>query len=187
LIADYAKLINKARDDFEQKGIELDFNDALFPFVTWIDEGILSANFKEKKQWRKNLLQKKFFNTSNAGFEFYERLVALEKNAFDLRLLYLYCMFLGFRGKYYKDEDKETLNSIFQREKSLVDDSFLEHFPQLAFKGAYAQNPSPKEKKFTSSYKGLWILISISLVVGLVVFLALQAHLNGLLDKYNIF
>ncbi len=187
LISDYETLITQAQNTFDEQKVEIDFNEALFPILAWIDELILSSQYKQKREWRKNLLQKKFFNTSNAGYEFYEKLSSLEKNAFDLRLLYLYCLFLGFKGKYYRSEDKESLDAIFKREKSLADDNFSDHFPKLAFKDAYAQNPSLKKKKFQASYKGVWVLISVSLLIGLVLFLTFQAHLNGLLDKYNIF
>lgn len=187
LTDDYEKLIDKAKADFEQKRTEVDFEDALFPFATWIDEVILSSDFKDKKQWRKNLLQKKFFNTSNAGYEFYDELSRIDKNAYDLRMLYLYCLFLGFKGRYYKDEDIDTLSSIFEREKKLTGDSFSKEFPQLAFRDAYAQQAPQKKKNFKPSYKRVWIVVGVSLVLGLVLYLAQQAHLNGLLEKYNIF
>jgi len=184
---DYETLIDQAKDNFLQKGLRVKFEEALFPCVAWIDEVVLSSKYREKKVWRRDLLQKKFFNTSNAGHEFYERLDALDPKEFELRLLYLYCLFLGFRGKYYRDEDKDTLSAIFEKEQSLLHDDFSDTFPKFAFKDAYAQNISPKKRSFRASYKGLWILISISLVLGVVLFLSQQAHLNGLLDKYNIF
>lgn len=187
LIFDYETLIVTARKKFDEQKVDLEFDEILFPILAWIDEVILSSTYEQKRVWRKNLLQKKFFNTSNAGHEFYQRLSSLEKNDFDLRSLYLYCLFLGFKGKYYNSEDKETLDAIFEREKSLTDDSFSKNFPKMAFRDAYAQSPSPQKKKFQASYKGIWVLISVSLLVGLVLFLTLQAHLNGLLDKYNIF
>ncbi len=66
-------------------------------------------------------------------------------------------------------------------------DSFSENFPQHAFKDAYAQKPLPTKSNFQSSYKRVWVFISVTLVIGLVLFLAQQAHLNGLLEEYNIF
>ena len=188
LVQDYETLINRARDDFEKSMVVMvTFEEALFPFVAWIDEVILSSEYKEKKQWRKNLLQKKFYSTSNAGYEFYERLSNIEKHNYTLRLLYLYSLFLGFRGKYYKNEDKYLLEDIFLQEKALVGDSFSEQLPQHLFKSAYNQKELSKRVDFNTSYKKVWILISVSLVLGLVLYLAQQAHLNGLLEKYNIF
>jgi type VI secretion system protein ImpK len=187
LVKDYETLINQARETFDEYNMQTDFQEALFSIVSWIDEVVLSSEFKDKKSWRKHLLQKKFFNTSNAGYEFFDKLNALPSEAFDLRLLYLYCLFLGFKGKYYKEEDKESLEDVFKTQKALVHDSFPENFPKLAFKDAYALNPLPQKKKFRASYKGLWIVISVSLLSALVLFLSLQAHLNGLLNKYNIF
>jgi type VI secretion system protein ImpK len=187
LVADYETLIAQAQSSFEEKKIDVDFYEALFPIIAWVDEMILSSSYKQKREWRKNLLQKKFFNISNAGYEFYERLNALDKNAFDLRLLYLYCLFLGFKGRYYRNEDAESLDAVFEKEKSLAADDFSDHFPPLAFKDAYAQDPILKKKKFEASYTGVWILIGVSLFVGMILFVVLQTHLNGLLDRYNVF
>ena len=185
LTKDYETLIVKAKEEFDLDNVEM--MDAFFPVIAWIDEVVLSSKNKDKRLWRKQLLQKKFFNTSNAGYEFFERLDGLSDSAYDLRLLYLYCMFLGFKGRYYKTEDTKILETIFQKQKSLVHDDFLSAFPKLAFKKAYAQNQLPGKKRFKTSYKGVWIIIGVSLGIGLVLFLASQTYLNGLLDSYNIF
>ncbi len=185
LAQDYELLIKKAQEAFNFDGVG--FENALFPIVAWIDEMVLSSQNKDKKLWRKQLLQKKFFNTSNAGHEFFEKLEVLPSDAFEVRLLYLYCMFLGFKGRYYKVENAKELADVFELQKDMIHDDFLESFPKLAFRDAYAQTQLPIKKKFKTSYKGLWVIIAISLTVGLVLFLASQAYLNGLLDKYNIF
>lgn len=186
LVQDYDTLIKQAQHNFSQNN-NIEFTSALFPLIAWIDEVILASDYKDKKMWRKNLLQKKLFNTSNAGNEFYDRLNNLSADEFDLRLLYLYCMFLGFKGKYYRDEDQEDLSSVFDTQKDFIHDEFPDHFPKVAFKDAYAQNPLPKKKRFSTSYKGLWILMGVSIVAGLVLFLTFEAHLDGLLERYNIF
>jgi len=187
LTADYETLINRAKDDLEQKNMVCPFEDAFFPFAAWIDEVILSSDFIDKKRWRKNLLQKKFYNTANAGREFYDRLLQIDKKSYDLRLLYLYCLFLGFKGKYFSDADKEALEEVFQREKALVGDNFSEVIPQHAFKKAYPQNTLPSKKSFNTSYRKVWILMALSLVLGLVLYVAQQSYLNDLLEKYNVF
>ncbi len=185
LVEDYERLIVDAQENTTLS--EEAFLAALFPIVAWIDEMVLSSQNKEKRQWRKQLLQKKLFNTSNAGNIFYDNLKSLAEDAFELRFLYLYCIFLGFKGKYYKPEDEERLDVMFNTQKELLQDTFIENFPQFAFKKAYAQNQLPSKKRFKTSYQGVWIVVVISLTVAFILFLASQTYLNGLLDKHDIF
>ena len=185
LVEDYDKLISDA-----QKSCTLGedaFHAALFPMVAWIDETILNSPYSDKKLWRKRLLQKKFFNTSQAGLEFFTHLNELDKSASALRFIYLYCLFLGFKGEYYRNEDAKVLDALFIAQKELLPDTFIESFPKFAFNKAYAQHQLPAKKPFGSSYLGIWMIIAVSLIVALVLFLASQAYLNGLLDQYNIF
>ena len=184
LADDYATLIHDAQVDFTLSTV---FDEALFPIVAWIDETILNSEHENRKAWQKSLLQKKFFNTSNAGEVFYSNFKHLSKDAFELRILYLYALFLGFKGKYYRNDDAQKLEALFTSQKSLLQDTFTEDFPKYAFNKAYAQHQLPAKRHFKTSYSGLWVLIVFSLVIGLVLFLASQAYLNTLLDKYNIF
>ena len=116
-------------------------------------------------------------------FHFFQKLNDLDDSEYELRLLYLYCMFLGFKGRYYKTEDMKKIEDIYQSQKDLVHDDF----PKFAFKRAYAQEQLPSKKRFKTSYKGLWIIVLVSLGIGLVLFIASQNYLNSLLDRYNVF
>jgi type VI secretion system protein ImpK len=185
LANDYEQLIQEAKERSALS--EEAFMSALFPVVAWIDEVVLSSQNTEKKQWRKQLLQKDLFDTSNAGFEFYEQLDALDKEDSELRFLYLYCMFLGFKGRYYHSDDSERLEAIFTTQKSLLEGTFLESFPTYAFQNAYAQNRLPSENNFQTSYYGVGIVIFLSLTLALISLLASQVYLNTLLDKNNVF
>jgi len=185
LTDDYTVLIAKAREEFSSDSVV--FTDALFPVVAWIDEVILSSRNDNKRLWQKQLLQKKFFNISDAGDAFFERLEKLPDGSNDVRLLYLYCLMLGFKGKYYRAEDQQMLDDIFETQKAYMDDDFLKAFPKLAFKYAYTQNPPPPKKKFKTSYRGFWIIVVLTLSIGLALFLASQSYLNSLLEQLNIF
>jgi len=185
LTDDYTVLIAKAREEFTLDGVA--FSDALFPIVAWIDEVILNSRNEQKKLWQKQLLQKKFFNISDAGDAFFDILKKLPDDSNEVRLLYLYCLMLGFRGKYYRVEDQQALDGIFEIQKACMHDDFLKAFPKIAFKYAYTQNPTPSKKKFKTSYRGFWIIVVLTLSIGLVLFLASQSYLNDLLGQLNIF
>jgi len=185
LTDDYTVLIAKAREEYVEN--PLSFTEALFPLVAWIDEVILSSRNAHRRLWQKKLLQKKFFNISDAGDLFFEKLEALPEEESTLRLLYLYALLLGFKGKYYRGEDQAHLNDIFETQKALMGDDLLHLFPEVAFGAAYAQKPLPSRKRFVISYKGFWKLVILSLGIGLILFVISQAYLDGLLDQLDIF
>ena len=92
-----------------------DFAAALFPVVAWIDEALLSLDWDGAAQWPRRLLQKRHFNLSTAGVEFFKRLDALPGGASELKEVYLLCLGLGFRGRYAYDRDPKALAGIRQQ------------------------------------------------------------------------
>ncbi len=86
-------------------------NAALFPVVAYIDELILTSKWKERILWQKESLQRSFFNTTNSGFEFYERLNKLNRQGDDrnVREVYLLCLSLGYKGRFYSPQDRPKI------------------------------------------------------------------------------
>jgi type VI secretion system protein ImpK len=187
LVEDYKLLIEQSQKEFSAFDEKNDFYDFLYPLIAWIDENILISNFKDKKLWRKHLLQKTFFNTTNAGDDFFTKLQLFTNQDFELRIIYLYCLSLGFKGRYYYDKDKVTLEHIFKQQEDILKDSFPQKFPQTIFKNAYALNPILKKKKFQASYKNLWLTILITCIVGVGLFYIFDMHLNNILFNLNFF
>lgn len=86
-------------------------NEALFPIVAYIDEIILTSKWSEKSTWQKNSLQRQFFNTTNSGYEFYDRLNKLNRQGDDrsAREIYLLCLSLGYKGRFYSPQDRPKI------------------------------------------------------------------------------
>jgi len=185
LETDYERLIQEAKSTAVLG--EEHFETALFPVVAWIDEMILSSHSPISKVWRRALLQKRHFDTSNAGAEFYERLETLDENETELRFLYIYCISLGFKGMYYRPEDTERLREIYETQKAYLKESIPQEFPDYAFKKAYAQGRLPLKGDFKTSYYGVGVIIFLSLSAALITLLAAQLYLNTLLERYDIF
>lgn len=81
-----------------------DFDLARFAVCAWIDEMILSSSWSEKDRWMPLQLQKHYYNTTDAGEIFFERLNALGPHQLEVREVYYLCMALGLTGRYFRDE-----------------------------------------------------------------------------------
>ena len=114
------------------------WEDACFAVYAWVDETILLSPWAEKEKWQEEMLQARYFGTTNGGVEFFERLKRLMDRAGsnrkdgDFRLfdtpateedrraktleVFSYCLALGFKGKYFPPEKGEELKAM----KSLV-------------------------------------------------------------------
>ena len=99
----------------EKKGYEKDVvNSAQFPVVAFIDELILCSNWPHKSRWQQESLQRKFYDTTNIGSEFYSKLNELSKYGPDewVREVYILCLGLGFKGRYFSNDDRRALEEI---------------------------------------------------------------------------
>jgi len=116
------RLIKQARDTALSAEIELSqFNEALFPVVAWTDERLsLLPKWQEARPWRTLMLQRKFFSTSLAGVQFFERLEQLKKNEQELREIYVTCLALGFVGRYSMNPNAPELTALLQDQYKIL-------------------------------------------------------------------
>ena len=68
------------------------------PFFSWVDEMILTSTWPQRTRWQHLMLS--YYNTFNAGEEFFSRLHHLPPQANDVREIYYLCLSLGFLGQY---------------------------------------------------------------------------------------
>jgi type VI secretion system protein ImpK len=140
---------NNMVDDFYQA--------AKFPVVSLVDEMLQTSNWAEKTAWSKTPLQRIYFDTTKAGAEFYSRLNVLNKFGpdRDIREVYALCLGLGFRGKYFRGEDRKQYEEIKAFNLSLllpeeaqrnIDSATL--FP-FAYKGHDQGNTNPYKSRFS--------------------------------------
>ena len=99
----------------------------LFPVAAFIDELILVSSWPNKKQWKNESLQRHYFDTTNAGQEFYDRLNLLNRQGDDrsIREIYLLCLGLGFKGRYFLPDDRPNISEsrLFNLKLLLPDDA----------------------------------------------------------------
>jgi type VI secretion system protein ImpK len=116
-------------------------SEALFPVVAFIDEAILTSTWDNKVEWQRESLQRQFFNTTNSGYEFYERLNQLNRQGDDrsVREVYLLCLSLGYKGRYFSPQDRPKIEEtrVFNLDLLLPNDANNVFEKSTLFSDAY--------------------------------------------------
>ncbi|WP_303721782.1 DotU family type IV/VI secretion system protein [Malonomonas rubra] len=102
-----------------------DYNQARFAICAWIDEAILSSNWPEKGRWQQETLQRFYYQTADAGEEFYTRLNSLGLQQQDVREVYFLCLAMGFKGRYCQEGDEFLLEQLKTSNLKLLTGSSL--------------------------------------------------------------
>lgn len=92
-----------------------DILSARFALTAFIDEAINRSDWRGKTSWAQNPLSLEYFNTNNAGVEFFSNLDALRQRPdakTDLLEVYYTCLALGFEGKYALTDPRQLQNLI---------------------------------------------------------------------------
>lgn len=93
------------------------FYEGLFALCAYIDELFLaSTSAKLVDVWQRNPLQLHYFNTTNGGVIFFEKMKAVSDDP-EVKRIYEYSIALGFKGVHYDEEvdAKEPVEDESQR------------------------------------------------------------------------
>ena len=89
-----------------------EYEQARFAICAWIDEAVMNSGWNERSAWQREPLQLKFYQTTNAGELFFERLNILAVHQNDVREVYYLCLAMGFKGRYGNVEDGFLLDQL---------------------------------------------------------------------------
>ncbi len=164
------RLLDKSSSLAEEHAIPEDvFMNARFPVVAYVDELLLCLNWPGKSEWQKNPLQRIHFGTTNAGAEFYDRLNTLNKFGpdRDVREVYALCLGLGFRGKYFRGEDRKAYEEVkaFNLGLLLPDEAQKNIDSATLFPFAYKGHADKKESSFKARISIYPVIIGVPLAV----------------------
>jgi type VI secretion system protein ImpK len=139
----------------------IEWKKGCFPVCALVDEIILCSDWNEKNNWRKNQLQLRYFKTTRAGDLFFDKLNKAESK--QLREVFTYCLAMGFKGKYFSEDDFMTLSEIKTENilKYFSEDAYM-NLPEVLFPEAYNKNVANQKKRSKVSFF-LFILIFILL------------------------
>lgn len=111
--ADVRRLVTQSEAAGKRMGASPDdFDLARFAVCAWVDEMILASDWRHKDRWQREQLQRIYYNTADAGEQFFDRLNNLGFQHRDVRELYYLCMSLGFMGKYIHEGDEYLLRKV---------------------------------------------------------------------------
>jgi type VI secretion system protein ImpK len=79
---------------------EEDLRNALFAVAAWVDETLSTCDWPQAASWQRHLLQRQFFNVTNAGVAFFDRLAKLGDVQADVQEVYVLCLSMGFTGRF---------------------------------------------------------------------------------------
>jgi type VI secretion system protein ImpK len=175
-------LIDQALEKAVSKGMtKYQADSALFPIVSYIDEMILTSNWSNKAKWQQVSMQRHYFETTNAGREFFERLNKLNRQGEDrsIREVFLLCMGLGYKGQYFMPDDRPKLEEIrvFNLDLLLPEDANQTLEKTMLFDQAY--QTSIREGRQSTSRTNLmpfFTSVPVFVILGVFVFYALQIN-----------
>jgi len=162
----YHQLIKRAKIRAKSAGIpKKKFDQALFAIFAWIDETILETGWQQKQEWIKNSLQKKFFNTTSAGTQFFTKIEKLGQEDKDILEVYDYCLASGFKGCFHKSYQHEKLDAIKIDTRKKLNDGDNFDVPEILFPEAgdivFSKRLKRKRWGGLSSFSSVFVLLPI--------------------------
>jgi len=183
----YLKLLGDAEILAAHSGHSSDtFNAGKFAIVAFIDEIVLCSAWPNKSAWQKMPLQRKFFDTTNIGAEFYDTLNKLSKHGpdKDVREVFSLCLGLGFKGKYFSLDDRPKYEEIkaFNLSVLLPDEAKGNIDKTILFPLAYGESAFNGKSSFIPRLNVLPAIIGVPLGVFLATVLIYHLMMGNQLD-----
>lgn len=144
-----------------------DFDAALFAVLAWADEAIIGSAWPGAAGWQRHLLQKRYFNVSNAGLAFFTRLENLTAIQSQVREVYLMCLGIGFVGRYGYEGQQAALADIRQIHLAQLQQG-VQAQDAMLFPDGYGMHlpspPKPRLKLGAFWARGGWSLSVLALL-----------------------
>jgi hypothetical protein len=171
----YSNIINDIENEIKIKKLGKYYKNTLVGYIAWIDEEIMLSKLSFKKQWMKNLLQKKYFQTSNLGNDFFTKYDNFTTDYKNEKIVFLYILCLGFKGKYLLNKNSLD-NFIIKEMKEMKIDLKMDYFNKVYNNNNNIEKPVKKIQYLKINYLIGIIFISITCIA--IMYLSLQTKLD---------
>lgn len=173
--------IDKAQAKALEYGYEAaEIDAALFAIVAWIDEQVMTSQHEQLVVWRLAPLQRHYFQTHNAGVEFYERLAQLSTEQVAAKEVYTIALLAGFKGQRGANSALGTQSEVQRLIDELTQQKALSAWtPEgglFSTTGAWSHRRAFKQKKHHANLS-LFVFIGIPVLILLAVYFYLDFSL----------
>ena len=160
---------------------------AKFPVVALVDELLQCSSWEDKSVWQLNPLQRQFFDTNSAGALFYYLLNVLNKFGPDreIREVYALCLGLGFKGKFFRGEDRKAYEEVkaFNLSLLLPDEAQRNIDSATLFPFAYKGHEDSDDHSFKTRLNIYPIIVGIPIIVIVSLMIFYQLSISAMLDQ----
>ncbi len=144
--------------------IEAGYREISYIMTVFADEIFINLNWNDQEKWKNKNLETQIFGTHIGGKKIFENidefLISNANYKYDIGSAYLFCLGLGFRGRYRGINDHEIISQYKEKlfsmtnneELSMIDQNFI-LFPQTQKHTVVKISSSQM-----SSYK-LWLMV----------------------------
>ena len=186
----FSSLFLESEKVSEAEGIDSElYENAKYPVVAFVDEVLLCSNWPDKVLWQKESLQRVYFNTTNAGASFYDRLNELNKFGpdRDVREVYALCLGLGFRGKYFRGEDRKKYEEVkaFNLSLLLPVEANTNIDSATLFPSAYKKTGRDYISSFKARFSIYPIVIGVPAIVIMAMLFVFHFYIGNALDQMH--
>lgn len=114
VVRDRIDQLLKKSHDYKQQGhfSDTDYTYARLSVCVWIDEALLNSAWEHKRTWQPQLLQRRYYGTTDGGMEFFDRLDKIGHEDRDVREVAYLCLVLGLAGRYIEKGDSVVLDHL---------------------------------------------------------------------------
>ena len=184
--ADVQRLLSQSEECLQKDLVSReDYDQARFAICAWVDESLLASAWQEKANWTREQLQRLYYQTTDAGEEFFDRLNRLGPQQSEVREVYYLCLAMGFAGRYHHHGDEYLLEQLKTSNLKLLTGSSV-GLPSLErgelFPEAYPMESGETGPRLKRSWFSPFTLACIAAPVALylVLFLIYRFVLNGI-------
>lgn len=168
------------------------YDDARFAMCAWIDETVMNSPWQHRTAWQRALLQSEYYNTINAGAEFYDRLNQLHPDENEVREIFYLCLGMGFAGRYSLDGDEFLLDQLKKSNLRSLIGQVLEPVSyargvlfETAYKTPEGEVQTQAGRVGMSPFLGM-LLMALPPTLVLVLFVIFYFVLNGVVDNFML-
>jgi type VI secretion system protein ImpK len=165
-----------------------DYDLARFAIVAWVDDTIMNSQWSHSDRWQRELLQRDYYKTTDAGELFFERLNQVGPHQRDVREIYYLCLAMGFQGQYCHEGDDFLLDQLKNSNLKLLTGSSL-GVPTLDKGDLFPEAYSAEAEMSSTTRRGrrlspfTWLGLGFPVVLFFGLFVIYSFILNHLVDN----